>query len=86
MSLYYSPNLPEEFRFLAMLHNIGAISVEKALTMDEIARWMTMDAGKVQEHLQKLGDLGYVKVVVVDGVSKYYLSVDGIRKVLTLYS
>jgi DNA-binding MarR family transcriptional regulator len=86
MSLYYSPNLPEEFRFLAMLHNIGAITAEKALMMDEIAKWTTMDVGTVQGHLDKLIDLGYVKIVKTDSIDKYYVSVDGIRKVLTLYS
>lgn len=86
VSLYYSPNLPEEFRFLAMLHNIGAIIPEKALTTDEIAKWTTMDCGAVQGHLGKLIELGYVKIVKTDSVDKYYVSVDGIRKVLTLYS
>lgn len=86
MSLYYSPNLPEEFRFLAMLHNIGAITPEKALTSDEIAKWTTMAIDMVQGHLSKLIDLGYVKAVKMDGVDKYHVSVDGIRKVLTLYS
>jgi DNA-binding IclR family transcriptional regulator len=86
MSLYYSPNLPEEFRFLAMLHNIGAVSTEKSLTLDEIAKWTTMDVNTVQGHLSKLIDLGYVKTVKTDGTDKYHVSVDGIRKVLTLYS
>jgi hypothetical protein len=86
MSLYYSPNLPEEFRFLAMIHNIGATSVEKALIADEIAKWTTMDINTVQGHLGKLINLGYVKAVKTDGTDKYYVSVDGIRKVLTLYS
>ena len=86
MSLYYSPNLPEEFRFLAMLHNIGAVSMEKSLTLDEIAKWTTMDVNTVQGHLSKLIDLGYVKTVKTDGTDKYHVSVDGIRKVLTLYS
>jgi DNA-binding MarR family transcriptional regulator len=86
MSLYYSPNLPEEFRFLAMLHNIGAITPEKALTLDEIAKWTTMETETVQGHLKKLIDLGYVKTVKTNGVDKYHVSVDGIRKVLTLYS
>ena len=70
MSLYYSPNLPEEFRFLAMLHNIGAISAEKALTGDEIAKWTTMDINTVQGHLGKLTELGYVKTVKTDGIDK----------------
>jgi DNA-binding MarR family transcriptional regulator len=86
MSLYYSPNLPEEFRFLAMLHNIGAIAPDKALTVDEIAKWTTIDASTVQAHLGKLIELGYIKTMKTDGTDKYHLSVDGIRKVLTFYS
>jgi len=86
MSLYHSPDLPEEFRFLCMLHNIGAISVEKALTAEEIAKWTTIEPKTVQGHLSKLSELGYVKTVKADGTDKYHVSVDGIRKVLTLYS
>jgi DNA-binding IclR family transcriptional regulator len=86
MSLYYSPNLPEEFRFLAMLHNIGAISPDKALTVDEIVKWTTMNISTVQEHLGRLIELGYIKTFKADGTDKYHLSVDGIRKVLTFYS
>jgi DNA-binding MarR family transcriptional regulator len=86
MSLYYSPNLPEEFRFLAMLHNIGAITPDKALTVDEIVKWTTIDNSTVQAHLGKLIELGYIKTVKTDGTDKYHLSIDGIRKVLTFYS
>ena len=86
MSLYYSPNLPEEFRFLAMLHNIGAISPDKALTVDEIVKWTTMNIGTVRGHLGRLIELGYIKTFNVNGTDKYHLSVDGIRKVLTFYS
>jgi DNA-binding MarR family transcriptional regulator len=86
MSLYYSPNLPEEFRFLAMLHNIGAITPDKALTLDEIAKWTTIDVSTVQSHLGKLIELGYIKTMKIGGNDKYHLSVDGIRKVLTFYS
>ena len=86
MSLYYSPNLPEEFRFLAMLHNIGAIKPEKALTVEEIAKWTTMDINTVRGHLGKLIDLNYVKIVKTDSMDRYHVSIDGIRKVLTFYS
>jgi len=86
MSLYYSPTLPEEFRFLAMLHNIGAITSDKALTVDEIVKWTTIDISTVQAHLGKLIELGYIKTMKINGTDKYHLSVDGIRKVLTFYS
>lgn len=69
-----------------MLHNIGAITLDKALTVDEIAKWTTMDVNTVQAHLGKLIDLGYIKIMKANGTEKYHLSVDGIRKVLTFYS
>jgi DNA-binding MarR family transcriptional regulator len=69
-----------------MLHNIGAITPEKALTVDEIAKWTSIDISTVQAHLDKLIELGYIKTMKTDGTDKYHLSVDGIRKVLTFYS
>jgi len=80
------PELPEEFRFLCMLHNVGAIKAERALEVEEIAKWTNKETSTIQEHLRKLEELGYVQSVERDGVDKYHVSVMGIRKVLTLYS
>jgi DNA-binding IclR family transcriptional regulator len=80
------PELPEEFRFLCMLHNVGAIKAERALALEEIAKWTNKETNTIQEHLRKLEELGYVQSVERDGVNKYHVSVVGIRKVLTLYS
>ncbi|UCE95124.1 MAG: helix-turn-helix transcriptional regulator [Candidatus Bathyarchaeota archaeon] len=80
------PELPEEFRFLCMLHNVGAINAERALTLEEIARWTDKKPSTLQEYLQKLKELGYVQPVTEGGTNKYHVSVMGIRKVLTLYS
>ncbi|MFP3985534.1 MAG: helix-turn-helix domain-containing protein [Candidatus Bathyarchaeia archaeon] len=80
------PELPEEFRFLCMLHNVGAINVERALTREEIAKWTNKEAPIIEEHLRKLEELGYVHSVKKGDIDRYHVSVMGIRKVLTLYS
>jgi len=80
------PELPEEFRFLCMLHNVGTINAERSLTVEEIAKWTDKNPSTILEHLQKLKELGYVHFVKRDGADKYHVSVMGIRKVLTLYS
>ncbi len=80
------PELPEEFRFLCMLHNVGATSAERSLTVEEIEKWTSKEHSIIKEHLKKLKELGYVQSVKRDGADKYHVSVIGIRKVLTLYS
>ncbi len=80
------PELPEEFSFLCMLHNVGAINAERSLTMEEIAKWTDKNANIIQEYLRKLKELGYVQSVKNEDTERYHVSVTGIRKVLTLYS
>lgn len=80
------PELPEEFRFLCMLHNVGAINAERSLAIEEIANWTDKETPIIQENLRKLEELGYVQSVKRDGTNRYHVSVMGIRKVLTLYS
>jgi len=79
-------NLPEDVSFLSLLHNIGATSPRRSLTVEEISRWTAMDYQKVIEKLSKLADEKYVKVHVIDGIEKYYVTLNGIRKVLSIYS
>ena len=79
-------NLPEDVSFLSLLHNIGATSPNRSLTVEEISRWAAMDYEKVMEKLSKLADEKYVKVHISDGIEKYYVTVNGIRKVLSIYS
>jgi hypothetical protein len=45
-----------------------------------------MEAPELQIHLQKLIELGYAESLKADETNKYHLTVDGIRKVLSLYS
>jgi len=79
-------NLPDDVSFLSLLHNIGATSPRKSLTVEEISKWAAMDYQKVMEKLSRLRDEKYVKVHISDGIEKYYVTVDGIRKVLSIYS
>jgi len=80
------PVLPDEFRLLCMLHNIGATKSEKSLSVQEISEWTMMETSAVQFHLQKLVELGYVEFVKAEGLDKYHLTLYGIRKVLSIYS
>jgi len=82
----YREALPEEFRLLSMLHNIGAVTAERSLTVEEITKWTDLDAVVVRSQLQKLRESGYVQFVEAGGVEKYHLTTTGITKVLTLYS
>ena len=77
---------PEDIRFLALLHNIGAVSPERSLSIEEIVRWAGIDHWKVKEKLLKLKSERYVDTHVSDDIEKYYLTIDGIRKVLSIYS
>jgi len=80
------PALPEEFRLLCMLHNIGATTMEKSMSIEEIAQWTELDVEMLRNNLQKLKDLGYVEFVKVGETEKYHVTPVGITKVMTLYS
>jgi len=86
MGLSSGPQVPEEFRVLSMMHNIGAVTAERSLTADELAQWTGMDAGTVKAYVQKLREGGYVEFVQISGIEKYHVTRTGIMKVLTLYS
>lgn len=77
---------PNQLRLLIMLHNIGATESSKALTIDQIAEWTRMETPELQGHLKKLIDLGYAQGLRAEDNEKYYLTINGIRKVLSLYS
>lgn len=81
-----SVEIPEEFRFLCMLHNVGATNPERSLTILEIAKWTDKEEPTIKDYLRKLQELGYVQLITSDKSEKYCVSVMGIRKVLTLYS
>jgi len=79
-------SIPDELYFLCMLHNIGATAPEKSLTLEEISRWTVMKSEKVEENLKKLMEGNHVESSLISGVVRYFLTVDGIRKVLSMYS
>jgi len=80
------PAIPEEFRLLCMLHNIGATTTEKSMSIEEVTQWTELDVEVLRHLLQKLRQLGYVEFVEVDGTKKYHVTPVGITKVMTLYS
>ena len=81
-----SASIPDELYFLCMLHNIGATVPEKSLTLEEISRWTAMEPRKVEENLRKLIEGSYVQSNAVSGVERYFITINGIRKVLSMYS
>ena len=80
------PEMSDELRLLCMLHNIGATASERSLTLQQISEWTKMENPALQSYLQKLVELGYVQFIQVEGTDKYHLTLDGIRKVLSIYS
>ena len=86
MSYTPLPPVPEEFKVLSMMNNIGAVSPERSLSPDELSQWTEIDLSTIKAHLQKLRENGYVELVEVSGTQKYHLTRVGIMKVLTLYS
>ncbi|RLI21193.1 hypothetical protein DRO54_04345 [Candidatus Bathyarchaeota archaeon] len=79
-------SLPEEFRFLCMLHNIGATTPEHSFSIEEIAKWTSLETSVIRVHLRRLIEMGYVESTKVNETDKYHLTHSGIRKVLSLYS
>ena len=82
----YPDEQPNQLRLLIMLHNIGATESSKALTIKQISEWTRMEAPELIDHLQKLIELGYAQHFRTGEIDKYHLTIDGIRKVLSLYS
>jgi hypothetical protein len=79
-------SFPDELYFLCMLHNIGATSSDRSLTLEEISRWTALEPEKARSNLRKLIDGNYVQMNTINGVERYSTTVDGIRKVLSMYS
>lgn len=84
--LSYSPVVPDDLKLLCMLHNIGATTPEKSLTIKEISEWTTVEASMVQSYLQKFVEEGYVSHIRAGEIDKYHLTLNGMRKVLSIYS
>ncbi len=80
------PELPKELRLLRMLHNVGATASERSLSIQEICQWTEMESSTVQLQLQKLVEMGYVQFIKADEIDRYHVTLDGMRKVLSMYS
>jgi DNA-binding MarR family transcriptional regulator len=80
------PQIPDETYFLCMLHNIGATMPERSLSIEEISVRTAMDPSKVEENLRKLIASNYIETNVVGGIKRYHVTINGIRKVLSMYS
>jgi transcription initiation factor IIE alpha subunit len=86
MSYTPLPPVPEEFKVLSMMHNIGAITIDRSLSPEELAMWTGIEVSVVRDCLQRLKELGYVEHTAINGVEKFHVTKIGIMKVLTLYS
>lgn len=56
------------------------------MTIEEISTWIVMEPDKVTENLDKLIKNDYVHMSFIEGARKYHVTIDGIRKVLSMYS
>ena len=79
-------SMPDEIYFLCLIHNVGAISSERSLTLDEIARWAVMEPQRVRTQLDKLANTDYVQKTFREGSERFHVTINGIRKVLSMYS
>jgi len=79
-------DLPDDIRFLMLLHNIGATSPERGLSIKEISRWTATEQEMVRKKLSELTNRRYVDVFLSGDQEKYYVTVEGMRKVLSTYS
>lgn len=83
---YASFSLSEDFQLLCMLSNIGVITPAKSLTIEELSECTRIEISIIQKLLSKLVQDGYVEVSTIEFTEKYYLTLNGIRKVLSTYS
>jgi hypothetical protein len=78
--------ISDEIFFLCLLHNTGVTNLDRSLTLEEAANWSSMESDKARGNLDKLIEENYVQKVFIEGVEKYHLTANGIRKVLSIYS
>ena len=78
--------MPDDFSFLCALHNLGATSMDRSLTFEEIRKWTAMEPERVRLNIQKNVEANYIQVDPSSGAERFYLTANGIRKVLSMYS
>lgn len=72
--------MSDELIFLQMLHSLGATESGKTIAFPQLSEWTGMDNTTLQLYLQKLIELGYLQRTQAEGIDKYHLTLDGIRK------
>lgn len=82
----FDRKLPEDFSLLCMLSNLGVTSRETALSSEEIAERIHLQTDSIAKLITKLIDKGLVAAIEVENIEKFYVTLDGVRRVLTLYS
>jgi len=68
------------------LNNVGAISENRALTIEEISKETSISTEDLKEVLKELKSMGYVKSTIRRGRQKYFLTPTGILVALSSYS
>jgi DNA-binding MarR family transcriptional regulator len=73
-------------RILSALMVMGAQSIEKALSAEDLAGRLGMEAGAVEAELRLLVDSGYAEAVEESGVEKVFLTGTGVITASSAYS
>ena len=73
-------------QILSAMHNMGLLNEERAMTAEEIANRTGLPVEVVRKRIKELSEMGYVKKVEREGTELYYLSPEGILRVLSLYT
>jgi hypothetical protein len=76
----------DEFYFLCLLHNIGATSSDTSLNIKNISQFTTIDLKDIEKNLENLINKKYINLIHTDDNKRYYVNIQGIRKVLSMYS
>jgi len=71
---------------IEILNNVGAISKNRALSIEEISRKTKIDAERLKETLEQLKSMGYVNSISRKGQERYFLTPTGILVALSSYS
>lgn len=71
---------------IEILNNVGAISSNGALSIEEISRETKIDVKSLKEALEELRNMGYIESIIKEGRRKYFLTPTGILVALSSYS
>mgnify|MGYP000017522514 CR=1 FL=1 len=71
---------------IEILNNVGAISKNRALSIEEISRETKVNVESLRKALEELRDMGYVEFITRDRQRRYFLTPTGILVALSSYS